>query len=346
MEAQQTTPDVDKSWVDYLMVGLSAAIFLNWIVAVVLELKERGFQTVPMWILLLSLCIVAKNMPFTAVLVGLGTCTASELICYFKEDPNVKLEKIPPLIISVFVLLLILDLLASTKLENVSSRREMEYRSFRKNQNEHLELVEKLKAKQLEAKEKKSASSEDQAISGKRLQLEMLKGVYTQILGLRFKREVPKVLENMFSSWFKIPCGIVYEQDLESKDLRLRNHWGVSEKRPDALAAISSLKDNKIVRRAADLREILTPEEAQKDMDLFTALQKFNAELFELTYAIPIVVQDRPIFVVFVGKPDANAPIPFELKQIQPIIQALSMSINKIGAKDSRPRLSTFAPGS
>jgi hypothetical protein len=293
-----------------------------------------------------SLCIVAKNRPFTAVFVGLSVCTASELVCYFKEDQNVKLEKIPPLIISVFVLLLILDLLAATKLENVSSRRDMEYRAFRKNQNEHVELVEKLKTKQAEAKERKPAREEDQAIAAKRMTLEMLKGVYGQILGLRFKREVPKLLENLFGSWFKVGYGIIFEQDLESKELRLRNHWGLSDKRSDAIAAISALKDNKVIRLAAERKDILTPAEAQKDINLFSALEKFNAELFELHCAIPIVVQDRNIFIALIGKPDPLAPLPLDFKQIQPILQALGMSIHKIGAKDSRPRLSTFAPGS
>ena len=53
----------------------------------------------------------------------------------------------PPVIVADMVLLLFVNLLAHVKLENVTSRREMEYGSMRKNQNEHVDLVERNSAR-------------------------------------------------------------------------------------------------------------------------------------------------------------------------------------------------------
>ncbi|MBI4863248.1 MAG: hypothetical protein HY815_23730 [Candidatus Riflebacteria bacterium] len=176
--------------------------------------------------------------------------------------------------------------------------------------------------------------------------MEMLKGIYGELMALRFKREAPKLLENLFSGWFRTQYGVVFEVVEESKDLRLRNHWGIAQTRPDVLAAIASFKDNLIVKWASERKDVGTLEEIQKDINLVTALEKFDKGLFELAMTVPVTVQDRPVFVLFLGKPTADAPVALDFKQFQPILAALSMSLVKIGAKDARPSFSTFMPGS
>lgn len=337
---------VKKAWIDSTIAGLSLAIFINIVLAVVLTEREVGFKLIPMWIVLLSLCMVARDMAFTAVLLGLVLCGLSEWVCYFDRESSVKWAKIPPVIVADFVLLIFLDLLAAVKLENVASKRELEYGSLRKNQNEHVELVERIKKKQLESKEASSPErKEDRASEIRKTTLEMQKAIYVEVMNLRYRREVPKVLESLFGTWLGAKFGVIFEIQEDTRELKLRAHWGVSETRADALSLISSFKDNAIVKYSCDRRDPVTPEDLKKDMILFDALNAFNDGLFPLFLALPVVVQDRPAFIVLMGETRADTKLPYEYKTVLPILTAISMSLVKIGSKDARPSFSTFAPG-
>jgi hypothetical protein len=349
MAARQSIEEsgVKKAWIDTTLATLSVAIFVNIVLAVVLDEREAGFKLIPMWITLLSLCLVAREMAFSAVLLGLVLCGLSEWVCYFDKPTSVKWQKIPPVLVADFVLLIFIDLLAAVKLENVASRREMEYGSLRKNQNEHVELVEKIKKKQLEGKEAANPEKkEDRAAETRKQTLEMQKAIYVEVMALRYRREVPKVLESMFATWFGMKFGVVFEIAEDTRDLKLRAHWGVSEVRTDALSLISGFKENPIIRFVCDRRDPVTPEDLKKDMVLFDGLQAFNDGLFTLTVGLPVVVQDRPAFIVMLGESREDARLPYEYKLILPVLTAISMSLVKIGSKDARPSFSTFAPGS
>ena len=342
-----TTSTVKTGWVDTTIVVLTTAIFVNIVLSVVLDVRDVGFKLIPMWIVLLSLCMVARGMTFAAVLLGLFLCGLSEWVCYFKEESSVKWAKIPPTLVSDCIILIFVDLLAAVKLENIASKREMEHGSMRKNQNEHVELVEKIKKKQLESKEAANPEAkQDKAAEARRNTLEMQKAVYVDVMNMRYRREVPKVLETMFSTWYGFKFGVVFEIAEDTRDLKLRVHWGVSETRTDALSLISSFKDNPIVRYACDRRDPVTPEDLKKDMVLFDGLNAFNTGLFALTLVLPVVVQDRPAFIVMLGEAAPDARLPYDFKTVLPVLNAVSMSLMKIGSKDARPSFSTFAPGS
>ena len=342
-----TSSSVKKGWIDTTIVILATMIFVNIVLAVVLDVREVGFKLIPMWIVLLSLCMVARDMAFSAVLLGLMLCGLSEWICYFKEESTVKWTKIPPTLVADAVVLIFVDLLAAVKLENIASKREMEFGSLRKNQNEQIDLVEKIKKKQLESKEAASPErKEDKAAEARKNTLEMQKSVYIDVMNLRYRREVPKVLETIFTTWFGYKFGVVFEIAEDTRDLKLRAHWGVSEARTDALSLISSFKENAIVRFACDRRDPVMPEDLKKDMVLFDGLQAFNTGLFPLTMVMPLVVQDRPAFIVMLGEVGAEARLAYDYKSVLPILTAISMSMVKIGSKDARPSFSTFAPGS
>jgi hypothetical protein len=328
--------------------ALGAIMLGNVVVAVVMDAREVGFKLVPMWIILTSLCLVAKNMALIAVVLGMALCAASEWVCYFNAPEAIKYQQIPPVLVADAILLVIVVLLAATKLENHSSRREMEFRAFRKNQAEQIDLVEKIKKKQLEVKQQggsAGARAKDEGTDVRRTTLEMQKATYIEVLNLKYRREVPRMLENLFRSWFKMGAGIVFEIGDDARDLKPRGHWGVLEGRPDATAQISAFKDNPVVRLACDRRDPITPEELRKEMTLFEGLEKFNAGLFPLHVAVPITVQDRATFVLLAGAPAQDAALPYEYKTVQPILAALSMSLVKIATKDTRPSFSTFQPG-
>lgn len=334
---------VRKAWIDTTIAVLSAMIFLNVVLAVVLDVREIGFKLIPMWIVLLSLCLVARGMALYGVILGFLLCGGSEWICYIDKETTVKWAKIPPVIVADLVLLVFLDLLAAVKLENVTSKRELEYGSFRKNQSEQIDLVEKIKKKQLESKEKTSESKEDRASELRKNTLEMQKAIYVDVLSLRYRREVPKVLETLFSTWLGAKFGVVFEIQEDTRELKLRAHWGVAEARGDALSLISNFKDNAIVKYICDRRDPVTPEDLKKDMVLFDALNAFNEGLFPLSMGLPVIVQDRSAFIVLMGEPKADTKVTYEFKVLQPILQAISMSLVKIGSKDTRPSFSMFA---
>lgn len=345
--APQSPSGVRRAWIDTTIALLSLAIFSNIVIAVVCNEREAGFKLIPMWIVLLSLCMVARGMMFSAVATGLLLCGLSEWICYFDQAATVKWTKIPPVIVADLVLLIFIDLLAAVKLENVNSKRELEQGSLRKNQNEHVDLVERIKKKQLESKEASSPEKkEDRASEVRKNTLEMQKSIYVEVMGLRYRREVPKVLESLFGSWLGARFGVVFELQEDTRELKLRAHWGVSETRADALSLISSFKDNAIVKYICDRRDPVTPEDLKKDMVLFDALSAFNDGLFPLHVALPVVVQDRPAFIVLMGETRPDSRIPYEYKTVLPVLTAISMSLMKIGSKDARPSFSTFAPGS
>lgn len=334
---------VKKAWIDTTLAVLSLLIFLNVVLAVVLDVREVGFKLIPMWIVLLSLCLVARGMALYGVLLGLLLCVASEWICYIDKDPTVKWAKMPPVIVADLVLLVFLDLLAAVKLENVTSKRELEYGSFRKNQSEQIDLVEKIKKKQLESKEEAKEKKEDRASELRKNTLEMQKSIYVDVMNLRYRREVPKVLETLFSTWLGAKFGVVFEIQEDTRELKLRAHWGVSEVRADALSLISSFKDNAIVKFICDRRDPVTPEDLKKDMVLFDGLNAFNDGLFPLYLGLPVIVQDRSAFIVLMGEPRPDTKVAYEYKMLQPILQAISMSLVKIGSKDARPSFSMFA---
>ena len=336
---------VKKAWIDTTIAVLATMIVANIVLAVVLDQMEIGFKLIPMWIVLLSLCMVARDRAFYGVLLGLALCGLSEWICYFDKQAVVRWAKIPPVIVADFVLLLFLDLLAAVKLENATSKRELEYGSFRKNQSEQIELVERIKKKQLESKEVASEKKEDRATAVRANTLEMQKSIYVDVMNLRYRREVPKVLETLFGTWLGAKFGVVFEIQEDTRELKLRTHWGVSEARADALSLISSFKDNAIVKFICDRRDPVTPEDLKKDMVLFDGLNAFNEGLFPLYLGLPVVVQDRPAFIVLMGEARADAKVPYEYKALLPILTAISMSLVKIGSKDARPSFSTFASG-
>ena len=339
-------PETERCWQDYLIAVLGFAILLNWILAVVLDCRDVGFKLVPMWILLLSLCVVSKHMTFTAILAGLVLCFASEMVCYFGESSSVKLTQIPPVLISTGLLLIIFDFLAATKLENVSVRRDMEHRAMRKHQKEHVELVEKIKKQQDEAKGSVDKKAEEITHENKRLHFEMLKRFYVELFSVRFKREIPKLFESLFFGWYKIPHGLVFEIESEGREIRLRGHWGLGGKPAETSLRMSEFRDNPFVRWAVEHKEIGSVEDAKKDLNLLAALEKFNSGAFELSCTVPVVVQDRNAFVVFLGKNKDDQGLLFDTKQIMPVLQTVSMTLLKIGSKDARPSFSTFGGGS
>jgi hypothetical protein len=336
-----------RAWIDVTMMVLAVVMFLNVVVAVMGGQRESGFKLIPMWIVLLSLCMVARDMAFLGLLVGLVLCGLAEWICHFGRDSAAIWQKSPPVVVADLVMLLFVNLLSHVKLENVMSRREMEYGSMRKNQNEQIDLVEKIKKKQQESKEAAAPEKkEDKAISQRKAVLEMQKAIYVDVLNLRYRRELPKVLETLFAGWFGYKVGVVFEIAEDSRELKLRAHWGVAEVHANALETISSFKENAVVRFVSDRRDPVLPDDLKKDMTLFEALEAFNKGLFPLSLAVPVVVQDKPAFILLLGEAAPDAKLTYEYKTVVPILAAASMSLVKLSSKDARPSFSTFAPGS
>lgn len=345
-ETAEPAVGVRKAWIDVTMMVLAVVMFVNVVVAVMLDQREVGFKLMPMWIVLLSLCMAARDMAFIAVVVGVMLCGCSEWICHYGLDSTAVWQKSPPVIVADLVMLLFVNLLAHVKLENVTSRREMEYGSLRKNQNEHVELVERIKKKQLESKEAASpAQKEDKQTAQRKSVLDMQKAIYVDVMNLRYRREVPKVLESLFLGWFGFKLGVVFEIAEDSRELKLRAHWGVADVHANALETISSFKENVVVRFVCDRRDPVFPDDLKKDMTLFEALEAFNKGLFPLSIAVPVVVQDKPAFIVLLSDALPGAKLAYDYKTIVPILAAVSMSLVKLSSKDARPSFSTFASG-
>jgi hypothetical protein len=255
-------------------------------------------------------------------------------------------QKVTPVVVADFILLVFFDLLASTKIENVASRRERETLLHRKLSEEIIKTQETIKAKREAQSKKETKDEQDKGLVQKKQLLELYKQTYVEVFAVRFKRDVPKLLERMLAERLGARAGIVLETSEDLKEIRIRSHWGLSAGRSDPMTAIAAHKDSRLMRRAAEKREPICEEDCRKDLPLLEAYTKFCEDLFRLTWALPVVAGDKTAFVVFLGPQVEGHTLPLDLNVIRPIIAAIGVVLIKIGAKDARPSFSTFLPGS
>jgi len=339
---------ISEERIDHLLGVLATILALNVVLSVKLDVRVFGFKLVPMWIVLISLCHVSKGNALFGVLVAGILCFASEYVCYLEKDAAVKWEKIPPVIICDFLLLIPICLIAATRLDNASSEREKEYLSFRRRMDERAHLKKTIEHAHGEMKKKGREATQqprDKSLEGRKAILHFTLLGYGEIFHMRFRRDVPKVVENLFLRTMGISRGVVFEVPEDSKDLRLRNHWGVEELRPgNVIALISEHKGAAFLRWVVDRKQVLTPADAQTDMSMLDGYNAFSKGLFEVRYALPIVVLQRTAFVLVLSAPDDKTKVPFEIKQVESIMDSIGACLVKIGSKDKRPKFSTFNP--
>lgn len=336
---------LDVEHLDLVMVMLMAMAVLNMILAIVLDVRETGFKLVPMWITLMSLCLVSRGQVALALLVGLGLCAISESVCYLDKEWDIKKWKIVQVVFAHLILLVYFCLLASTKVENWTGQREKAVVSHRRLAEEAIKTQETIKAKRLERGQKTTPQEQDSGLLQKRLALELFKLSYQEVFSVRFKRDVPRLLERLLSERMAMTCGVVLEVSEDLKEIRIRNQWGLASTLTNPLSLIAAHKDSALVRRVVDRKETLSADDCRKDLDLLDAHCRFSEELFSLSCVVPILAGERTALVVLLGAQADRCPLPFDLNLIRPILSTLAVVLVRVSTKEARPSFSTFLPG-
>lgn len=326
---------------------LASALLLSLtiVLSLYLDVRTIGFKIVPMWVILITLCMVSKGAPVSGVLTGIILCFASEYVCYLDQDTNTKLERIPPVLISDLLIIIPLGLLTATKLDNARSLRDQEYLAYRRRQDEADQLL-----KALRRMEEDAAAPEDSdervtltTIEGKRALLAAVHASYQLIFGVRTRRDVAKMLEVSMDNLLGISAGIVLETDEKSKDLRLRNHWGLPKQESvDTISLVAEHKNSELFRWAVERKMSILSEDCDREISLNDARTAFNKALFPFSCFIPIVAQQRTVFLVVLGEPRARSPVAFDPRQLQTMMACLGACLVKIEAHDARPSFSAF----
>lgn len=325
-----------------LNLALTLGAFLNLLAALI---SGAGFvyRTMPAWFLLLALSLGSSAMANLRVLlwvVVVALCVGMEFLLY-KEYNN---EILIRTCVNYAPLTMFMLMLLSSRTEERNTAKEQAYarlRVLRSEADDRLKLLRKIRTGELET----TSDGQEDVVRNRKTTFDIYQELYPKILKIRFKRDIPPIVQEALHGAFGMEAGVIYELPPEKGgEFQLRARWGV----PDEAAATEALArfaTSDLVRRTADTRAPMQPDVIKRQPNLYEEYDEFAAALFPLDFLAPVVVLGRTTFVVISGKPGDRGRIPFEFNLLPPILAGCGLAISKLAQKDGRASFSTFGAG-
>ncbi len=335
-------------WLDGILLLLVALAVGNIITALVVG-RADAFRMVPCWVILLAICVTQRhleNQKIITILLGTLLCYGSHQLMYLNQAEtagssemivSIGLVYVP--IISFFVILV------STKVDNLQSKHDQLHARYVRLRTDANELVNQLHKMRHGDPDKAEDVTDDRAIEEKRRAFEYYREAFLGVMKIRYKRDIPNLIEAILSSHLMVEHGVVFEcPDERSGDFRIRNIWGMPK--GDATRdSVAAFRNGDLARFVADNKRPLFIDEVKRMPNLYENHDNFIKELFPLECVMPVVHLERCLFVVFIGKQKGNALLRFTPQLVEPLLTTTGQAIGKLMARDARPSFSTFTPG-
>lgn len=338
--------EVGVEWIDGILLALAFIGFTNIIFALVME-DPTLFRILPCWIILASIALTQRHLENQKAIIILGgtlLCYGSHQLMYLKYANLAVSSKIMVSLFLVYIpLLAFFVLLTSTKSDNLRSQRDQlqaVHTRLRGEANDWLNRLNDLRSGGQEPED--TVESDNDSVKEKKAAFRYHSKAFEGIMNIRFKRDIPNLIENLLKNELKIEHGVIYEApETRNGDFKIRNIWGVGTPETSREKAAPFRKCD-ITRHVSDKRQSMNSEELMREPNLYEDFDNFSKELFVPQWVFPVANQDASLFVIYTGKQKANHLPKYTGPLIEPLLTCSSQAIVKLSNKETRPSFSTF----
>jgi hypothetical protein len=328
----------DQFQVISLLVVLAA--FVNLLGAMVTG-SVHAYRILPAWFILLALSTASsalKDMKVACWFITVFLCVAVEFLRYREYNTEILFRTS----VNYAPLTMFMLMLFSARVEERSTGKEQAYarlKVLRNDSNDRLKELKKIRSGEME----EANAGQAEAIRQKKLTFEVYQEVYPRILRIRYKRDIPPIVQQAAHQAFGLEAGLLYELPEEKGgEVQVRAAWGISEGQASVDEAIAKFASSDLVRVCADTRAPLQPDAIKRQPNLYEEFDAFAETLFPLEFLAPVVVLGKTLFVVIGGRPGKHGRVRFEFNLLQPVLVSSGLAISKLAQKDGRTSFSTF----
>ena len=343
------TTVVRLEWLDGLLVVFAALAVLNIITALVSG-RADVFRMVPCWIVLLAVCLTQRHLTdrkIVTVILGTLLCYGVQTLMYLNQAQASELRTYETALSIGLVYVPLLGffvLLSATKVDNLQSKRDQLHARLVRLRTDANELVNRLH-KVRSGEKGEGEEADDTTADEKRAAFDFYRQAFQGVLEIRYKRDVPSLIEKMLAGPLAVEHGVVFEApDDKSTEYKFRTVWGLA-KGETTEATAASFRSSDLIRFVVDNRRPLFLDEIKRSPNLYETHDGFLKQLFPVECVLPVIHLERVLFVVVVGKQKAGAPVKFTHQLVDPLLATAGQAIGKLMTRDARPSFSTFTPG-
>lgn len=316
------------------------AAFINLLGAMVSG-SVHSYRILPAWFLLLALSTASsalKDMKVACWFLTVFLCVAVEFLRYREYNTEILFRTS----VNYAPLTMFMLMLFSARVEERNTAKEQAYarlKVLRNDTNDRLKELKKIRSGEME----EASAGQAEAIRQKKITFEVYQEVYPRILRIRYKRDIPPIIQQAAQQAFGLGAGLIYELPEEKGgEVQVRASWGLHEGHAPTDEAVAKFATSDLVRQCADSRGPLQPDAIKRQPNLYEEFDEFAEALFPLEFLAPVVVLGKSLFVVVGGKPGEQGRVRFEFNLLQPVLISSGLAISKLAQKDGRTSFSTF----
>lgn len=318
---------------------LSLAL-LNLIVAMISG-SEVAYRLLPSWFLLLALTSASSfliNAKFLAWTLMVSFSVGVEFLRYQEYNSEILFRTA----INYAPLTAFMLILYSARVEELRTRRDQAYARLKVLRNDCNDRLRDLKKLRSGEQEDEARTTQAESIQIKERTLEIYQEIFPRILQIRFKREIPPILQHATQQCFGLRCGVIYEIPPEkTAEVQIRARWGMDESEK-TLATLTRYSRSDLVRTCDDSRTPMQPDFIKRKPNLYEEFDVFSKEIFPIECLVPCVVLGKTMFVLIAGGASEQGRVPYDFNLLPPVFHGCGQAMSKLVQKDARARFSAF----
>lgn len=313
--------------------------FVNLLVAMVTGSVD-AYRVLPAWFLLLSLSAASsflKEWKGLAWILTVALCVGIEFLRYREYHTEILFRtavNYAPL--TAFMLILF-----AARVEERKTFKDQAYarlQMLRNDSNDKLKMLKKMRSGETEDQHR----GQEDTIRSKKLIFEIYQELFPKILRIRYKRDIPPILQQASQQCFGLSSGVIYEIPPEKTgEVQIRSRWGLEEG-PRVDEALARFARGDLVRTCSDSRAPMQPDQIKRRPNLYEEMDQFAEALFPIECLYPCLLLGRTAFVMIAGKPGSKGRVPYEFSLLNPIFLGCGQAISKLAQKDGRASFSMF----
>lgn len=323
-----------------LSVAFLTLALINLLVSMVSG-DPAAYRLLPAWFLLLALTSASSFLIDAKILAWVLTVAFSvgvEFLRYREYHSEILLRTA----INYAPLTAFMLILFSARLEELRTRRDQAYarlKVLRNDSNDRLRTLKKLRSGEEEPTQVQQAEN----IRVRHLTFEIYQEIFPRILQIRFKREIPPILQFASQECFGLQYGVIYEIPPEkTAEVQIRAQWGVDEGDETIRETLVRYARSDLVRTCDDSRNSMQVDFIKRKPNLYEEFDVFSREVFPIECLFPCVVLGKTMFVMIAGGPTEKGRVPYDFSLLGPIFSSCGLAMSKLVQKDARARFSAF----
>ena len=159
---------------------------------------------------------------------------------------------------------------------------------------------------------------------------------------IRFKRDIPNLVEDIFKDVLEIESGIIFEApENRTGDYKIRNVWGLGSD-DAAREKVAPFRNGDMTRLVSDRKQPMSADDLKREPNVYEDFDRFSRDVFVPQWILPIFHGDTALFIIYVGKQKGGVSLKFTSQLVEPLLSCSSQAIVKLSNKETRPSFSTF----